>query len=110
IIETSRTVQQERSGFAGLSEKIKSVRCSFLKVIEAVLDCIALPRPAFAILTVVIMAAGIVFGSYTGKTWSVSSLNSGFSLAGLENSRAYDSSDVETFVMVTDSFEYGDFL
>ncbi|MCK5374991.1 MAG: hypothetical protein KAJ40_06880, partial [Alphaproteobacteria bacterium] len=49
IIETSRTVQQERSGFAGLSEKIKSVRCSFLKVIEAVLDCIALPRPAFAI-------------------------------------------------------------
>ncbi|MCK5384885.1 MAG: hypothetical protein KAJ29_04860, partial [Alphaproteobacteria bacterium] len=65
---------------------------------------VILPRPAFAMAVIVIMMGGVVLGAQTGG------LNATTFLSDIGYASSYDSSDVETFIMVTDSFEYGDFL
>ncbi len=114
IIEASKTVPQERLGVQGISDKtggfFLGVGKGLVAGVLGVLDCVALPKPAFAMLVAVIMVGGIALGNYTGKDASSSSAVAGIILSDLGYSSGYSSSDVETFVMATDSFEYGDFL
>ena len=101
IIEASRDVPQEKAGLAGMLAPLKELGASFLNGLAGVLDHVALPQPAFAVLMVVMLMGGTVFGAM-----DAASLLSDFGSAASEDG----SSDVETFIMATDSFEYGDFL
>lgn len=102
IIEASHNVPQERGGLAGVLARGEALGLAFLKGVAGVLDYVVIPKPAFAMAAVVIMLGGVVLGANTGGLTGV--------LSGVESAASYDSSDVETFIMATDSFEYGDFL
>lgn len=104
IIEASHDVLQEKTGSAGVFAQVKELGSAFLKGVAGVLDYVILPRPAFAMAVIVIMMGGVVLGAQTGG------LNATTFLSDIGYASSYDSSDVETFIMVTDSFEYGDFL
>jgi hypothetical protein len=104
IIEASRDVPQEKGGLEKLAEQCKVAGLVFLKGVTGVLDHVALPQPAFAVAVAVFMIGGAVLGTQTGG------LDATALLSDAGNAYSYDSSDVETYIMATDSFEYGDFL
>jgi len=91
IIEAARDVPQEKAGLDKLLEKSRGAGHAFLKGVANVSDHVALPQPVFAVAMVVVMIGGAVLGFIGEQT-------------------LYDSSDVEAYIMATDSFEYGDFL
>ena len=91
IIEAARDVPQEKTGLEKLLEQCRGVGNAFWKGVASVLDHVALSQPAFALAMTVVMIGGAVLGFIGEQT-------------------SYDSSDVEAYIMATDSFEYGDFL
>lgn len=104
IIEASRDVPQENKGLEKLTAQAKGVGIAFLKGVASVLDHVALPQPAFALAMAVFMIGGAVLGTQTGG------LDATALVSNAEYASSNDSSDVETYIMATDSFEYGDFL
>jgi len=97
IIEASHEMPQDDVFY-------KKVGGAFLKGVASILDCVALPQPVFAVAVVVIMLGGMALGARTGG------LRNATLLSDIGYISSDDSSDVETFIMATDSFEYGDFL
>ena len=104
IIDASRDVPQQKTGLARFGAFGKDAGGALLKGVASILDHVALPQPAFAMAAVVVMIGGMVLGAQTGglSTLTLSS--------NAEYTSTYDSSDVEAYIMATDSFEYGDFL
>ncbi len=95
-----------KTGGAKILALAKGAGGALLKGVAGVLDHVALPQPAFAMAVVVVMIGGTVLGLHSGGLGSATFLSndeSGYT-------STYDSSDVETYIMATDSFEYGDFL
>ncbi len=104
IIEASRDVPQEKEGLDKLTALCRGAGMVFLKGVTSVLDHVALPQPAFAVAIAVVMIGGAMLGAHTGG------LNTATLLSDNGYAPLYDSSDVEAYIMATDSFEYGDFL
>jgi len=97
IIEASQDVKQDDVLY-------KKVGGALLKGAVSILDSVALPQPVFAVAVVVVMIGGAVLGARTGGLKVTTLLND------IGYASSYDNNDVETFIMATDSFEYGDFL
>ena len=71
------------------------------KGISSVLDCILLPRPAYAMAVVLIV--GAVIGLYSGA-----GIEDGELVISYANIDVGD--DMESFIMASEDFEYGDYL